>query len=487
MPRYENWPVKLLTVRRLKLDPENPRLMGLPSRVSQRELIEELFLHYEALSLASEISRNGYYPTEVLVVVSEGRRNVVVEGNRRLAALKALANPELAPRKFRRRLRGYQEKAGDLPDRVRVTVAPSRDAARPLIIARHKGQAIKSWTPIQQARYVTALIEHDVDPNDVADELELTPGEVRRALRDAKFYDVVASLELEPSVAKIARDPRKFPFTTLRRLLDAELFRDALELRFDSKGGFVSTLGLDRLQRGLGDVVSRIAKGTLTSRTANDEAGIQELLDKLDLTARPGDDTDAVSSDELIDPTPSGDPTGAPAAVSDDRKSKTSTPRRSRSKLIPKTFRVDAEPRRLHDLVDELKRLTVKTYPNSTGLLLRALLDISVFRYLDDDGHIEKIRTRAQNPKRHRKKDWAPTLRQMLRYMVDETDIPLSADARKGLRNFVNNTEASITLDHLDYVAHTAYVLPDAQTLRNYWDSLEPLFELTLQDDPDEA
>src|SRR5260370_37244249 len=83
----------------LDLDPANPRIT-VSADARQPDLIDYMY-RYEALGeLAASLARNGYFAEEPLVIVpsSVAGRFVVVEGNRRLAALKILLNQTLRER-----------------------------------------------------------------------------------------------------------------------------------------------------------------------------------------------------------------------------------------------------------------------------------------------------------------------------------------------------------------------------------------------------
>ena len=62
---------------------------------TQREIIQYLFDHDKALEIVRSIVTRGYFENEPLLAISERGHYVVVEGNRRLAALKAIKKPEL--------------------------------------------------------------------------------------------------------------------------------------------------------------------------------------------------------------------------------------------------------------------------------------------------------------------------------------------------------------------------------------------------------
>ena len=92
-------------VRQLLLDPENPRLAsGAEDNEPQDQLalVRRLWEEMSVDEVAQSIGENGYYPQERLLVVpaAEATRNneprfVVVEGNRRLAAVRLLLEDDL--------------------------------------------------------------------------------------------------------------------------------------------------------------------------------------------------------------------------------------------------------------------------------------------------------------------------------------------------------------------------------------------------------
>src|SRR6266481_3655065 len=91
---YSAWDTQSVTVTSLDLDPQNPRLPELGHEASQREITAELLKHEAVFELAKDISKFGFFPTEVLVCIEHQGSLLVVEGNRRLASLKLLLNPE---------------------------------------------------------------------------------------------------------------------------------------------------------------------------------------------------------------------------------------------------------------------------------------------------------------------------------------------------------------------------------------------------------
>lgn len=91
----------------LLFDPKNPRLaeLGLSKTPTQHEILEALWQSMAVDEVAWSIAKNGFFPNEYLFVEVEDKKNFVIEGNRRLAAVKLLLD-----KKLREKL-----KATDLP------------------------------------------------------------------------------------------------------------------------------------------------------------------------------------------------------------------------------------------------------------------------------------------------------------------------------------------------------------------------------------
>ena len=103
MKSYAKWKERSILVTSLLLDTLNPRLPIADKSLSQAELIEELVVHDDVYSLAKSIAEKGYYPGESLIGIQENGKKCILEGNRRLAALKLLISPAAAPERYQKR------------------------------------------------------------------------------------------------------------------------------------------------------------------------------------------------------------------------------------------------------------------------------------------------------------------------------------------------------------------------------------------------
>jgi hypothetical protein len=92
-------PPKDLPVSDLFLDPKNPRLAGEDLTVDQQDEIAKVLWQDRAVNeLVDSIAASGYWKHEELFAAKEGGKLVVIEGNRRLAAVKLLTDHSLRNR-----------------------------------------------------------------------------------------------------------------------------------------------------------------------------------------------------------------------------------------------------------------------------------------------------------------------------------------------------------------------------------------------------
>ena len=146
-------------VERLRLDRMNPRLIGQAESASDESIIARLYRSAELGELLQSISTNGYLDIEPLVVTRdpEGDGLLVLEGNRRLAALRLLREPDLAQRivssgNINITIPPVAEPQRVTFDRVSVYLVASREHARSFIGFKHINGPAK-WDAYAKARF----------------------------------------------------------------------------------------------------------------------------------------------------------------------------------------------------------------------------------------------------------------------------------------------------------------------------------------------
>lgn len=172
---------KRLRASQVRLDPRNPRLPD--GTNSDHEAVNRLLdENYAALlALARDLVETGESnPSELPIVIKDGVKYLVLEGNRRFAALKLLASPTLADDEKHRAAFARLAKKGTPPTTVMCAVDASRETADHWLVLRHTGEnngvGVRRWNTQQTATYrarANATIDSGTARSiTIADELE---------------------------------------------------------------------------------------------------------------------------------------------------------------------------------------------------------------------------------------------------------------------------------------------------------------------------
>ncbi len=216
-----------IEITKLLMDGNNPRHQ---SKESQREILEwmtsgEQKIGEKLAELAKDIVEFGLNPLDRIAVISSEENEdeyTVLEGNRRLTAVKLLNNPEAAPtknwtEKFRK-MRGKNYTAIKV---IPCVVCSDLKTAFHFIELKHLsgqgGAGTVSWGPEQKARHEKR---------------------VERKSSQYKALQLIdyirASKNVDAATKKLTE--KKFPLTTLDRLLSDVEFREFLGVGIGESG-----------------------------------------------------------------------------------------------------------------------------------------------------------------------------------------------------------------------------------------------------------
>lgn len=153
---------RTILISQLILDPENPRLperLKLPT-TSEIEVLNWMLEDATLIDLISSIAENGFFSGEPVIVIESETPNsfIVIEGNRRLAAIKLLQDPAMASVSTSTilSLHNLAMQDGRIPIEITVFVAQSRESVDNYLGFRHV-TGVKQWPTISKARYLHRL------------------------------------------------------------------------------------------------------------------------------------------------------------------------------------------------------------------------------------------------------------------------------------------------------------------------------------------
>ena len=344
----------------LRLDENNYRTGPVSG---QRAAIDAIIADqgHKLVSLAKDIlEMGGISPGEPLWVYrdTENGTYVVVEGNRRLTALKLMDNPLLADgtvveREFRALAARF---AGHPIREVTATVFPSFEAAAPWRRRRHStsgsGIGLERWKTLAKAR---ADRDHGL--------------KARRVLSVVEFLqDSSADWE---AIAD-ALDPR---WTTVERVLNAAPMKALLGVDVDLKTGQVS---FENGDVNAGKKLLRSILGTMAS-AGFEFADVEQIDDRekflnrfsgLSVKAKPAASSAPGAPPQSLPPSFKPPPPKPPRGKPDIGTRKTLAP-----KSGVRTFPVNGA--RLNEIYGECKKLLVLKNENASALLLRVFIELS--------------------------------------------------------------------------------------------------------------
>lgn len=191
----------LLDPRIIKLDMENPRFSLIDFK-TEKEVIEYLIQYEDVKNLAIQIIKNGYISLGERIIVLESlhhgeKQYTVLEGNRRVAALKIIFN-EMERFSSADRKRIAKLNIADFFVDCDIVSAKDEDEARFKITAKHI-DGIKVWNPTDKRVFYDNLFtqyrDAGLSSEDAINTIETvtpeTKTKIKNALRGHRFLSLI--------------------------------------------------------------------------------------------------------------------------------------------------------------------------------------------------------------------------------------------------------------------------------------------------------
>jgi hypothetical protein len=221
----------------LYLDPWNPRLgRHHTERQLSQEQILEIMQDWTLEELAISFLENGFWPQEALLVVEEelhGPAMIVVEGNRRLAALKYLFRAADGNPPSRKWIEIARSATPEKLDRLRTVPylkAESRSDVEAYLGFRHV-TGIKQWNPAEKAEFISHLIDdRGMSYQEVMRKIGSTTPTVRQ-----NYITYRLLLQMEDVENRIAIDRVEEKFSVLYLSLRTSGVRQYLQIEIDAE------------------------------------------------------------------------------------------------------------------------------------------------------------------------------------------------------------------------------------------------------------
>jgi hypothetical protein len=421
----------------LLIDDENPRISQ--PNLGQHEAIQALaqLQGRKLLALAKDIVKYGLNPSELSIVMpheGDSKRYVVLEGNRRLAALRALENPELVVdavetkvlKEIRKLSHAYQ---GNPVESVECLVVGNRTEAGHWIELRHTGEregaGIVPWGAHESERFRT------------------------RSGKPQIHQQALEFLERRGDLSPEAR--RAVPTTNFKRLIQTPEVRSKLGL--EVQGGRLCLLADENnVAKALLHVTGDLASGKIRVKDIYHREQRIEYANALpssivvQRTMKSGQGVDIETRETQVKPK-------RPPSVR--------VPK-ARDKLIPDDCVLNVSDPRCSAIARELRRLSLENFPNAVSVLFRVFIELSADAYMDAANLPP-----AAEPKLSNKLQAVTDDLIKRKKLTQQQAKPVRGAFQKG-----SSDAASTTLMH-QYV-HNQYVFPGPHDLRAGWNTLQP-------------
>lgn len=437
--------VQLISIDSLQLDVENFRI---GHQESQRDAILSLVSDQgkKLSNLAKDLLELGLSPLEsfaVMPIAPGAKTYLMLEGNRRLVALKLVRSPELVEgldvyAAFKKLNKKY---INALPSALPCVVMVDRAAARPWIERKHdrgmEGAGVEQWGAEAKSRFQeSAGIK---DPTLVL----LDAVRAQRALTEAQKK----ALE-------------SVPFSTLERILTDSYVQTKLGLRLTK--GLVTS---DYAEAAVLKTLTQIALDLTGKMNVNDVRTKKQRKDYIDslpskIIPKEKDRVDQWNFGERFQRPddhgrPAAKPLGRGQVLPPSSRRKTVAPNRG--------LRLNVTDQKAANILGELRALKAEEFPMAGALLLRTFLEVSCISYQRAKGlpwQGAELSARIEAVAKHLEDQKMATKNEL-----------------KGARKAASSQHDIASTNTLNAYVHNPQFVPRPSDLYATWDQLHPFFE----------
>ena len=184
-----------MKVSDLSFDVDNPRLpeFDLTDNATETDIIRVLWEAMDVREVVMSIAASGFFPHEPLIVAQEGKKNIVIEGNRRLAAVKVLLAPSLIEMEVD--LPEITEDGKEALQELPTVRGTRKDAWRYLGFKHVNGPA--KWSSYAKSRYIADVHRNfGIKLEDIAKQIGDTHRTVQRLFRGLMVIEQAESMKI---------------------------------------------------------------------------------------------------------------------------------------------------------------------------------------------------------------------------------------------------------------------------------------------------
>lgn len=508
---YSSWETFEYTLNSLSLDLNNPRIKYRGVPLNQTQIMKFLIEKEKVYELAKKISEEGFFVGEEPIICIENNKKVVLEGNRRTAALKLLQDPKkyLSKIKSNILLQNILKNNFPVDRKLKCYISPNRLQANPIIYERHQGNTLEKWKTGNQYAFVAEMYYEDgLNIEDICDVLNESRSKILKPLKAYNLF--LEGQEVLQKEEGIELDISDFEITNLERFYNYDEARQLLGIDFDNENGeLIINLPREEFEKRLLVIFKILLDSDRFSRDFNKDDEKKLFVENFKKNPK-------FNFDLIAEPLKVESKSTLKKSDLEEEKNKITTRRQKHSKkrfyenvIIPREKEIVFDNEKLDSLFNELKQLPIdKIY--SFAVLLRTYLEQSLYFYIKQKDLQKKLtaKTNEENEKNglrkvellinHLKgkynikdeidsmpimgilkfngnKDYSnASLKIMLDYIKNnEIDDHMDINQLKNLKFYIDNIK-----NGLDLAVHNIETIVDLSHNKRAWNHLEPLFDI---------
>lgn len=442
--------LKTIKLANLCVSTTNPRF---EQQFSQKEAMARILEDQKdkLVVLASDILEHGLNPLDmILVTPSDGVRYDVLEGNRRVTALKFMANPLLIDESYisirKRFIKLVEGKDISLFKNIQCVVEDDDIKANLWIKRKHAGElggmGTVSWTALQIQRF-----DANIDGK-TSDALQII-----NYLIDSKY----ATDDFKNKLSRINT-------TNLSRLISDPDVRVCLGI-YKENGHIHSTVAPQFLTNNLVTLVEGIMSPGFTVKQIYNKSKRKEYIKSLNIEAQ--------ENDESVDTWPLNNPS---TDISSNPIQTTATRSRisrnnERASLIPSKFNISIDNPRICQIFNELKHTSMRQSPNAVAVLFRVFLELTVDSFIDENSlNVNGFQTASEE------QNLIGKCSRVIQHIRTHKLLP--NNKLSGIQHAIKDKNSICSIDTLNDYVHNMHFSPKEDNLRIGWDNVQPFFEV---------
>lgn len=429
---------KIIEIEKLIVNPKNYRFDPVETQAEAIDLMLDE-KGEELVNLAKHILENGLDEAKNFRVIEVKKELYkVLEGNRRITAIKCLNNPSLIKgdslrNKFSKIMEDAKKNEKTFPTQVHCFVYDTEEEASKWIKLDHTGKndgaGLDPWGMAEKNRF-----DYDFG------------GKLNPAMQAVDLYEKETKSKID--------DPNELKLSTINRILSNPEARSYLGLGMVNEEIYPVTPTKE--------VVTRLDK--LFNKMIIDDVQVSELYNAdliVKFMKKLFGEKPKLSKGKVILTQKKG---------KEKNKLKKVFPKSNgRGVLIPNTCRLQIQSQKINNIYHELMELPLNDFTNATGILFRVFLEVSIDEYAVKNG----INFTAETKLSSKISQVAERL---------EKENIASKDQLKYIRKVGTQGNGILSVDHFNEYVHSCKVQPLPIDMINTWDNLQEFFEILWEE-----